>query len=214
MIKVQLTGASKRAFEKEFKAWQKLTKSNIDDSIRYTAQSVAFELMKKTRPFGSSASVGKKFQTNIAAQVVKGVARSSASTAVQAHKSSRKNGSVPGKLKFVKGTPMRPEADLENLIKRRQHNAGMIKAAWIVAMKSIKGKLDSFRLPNWIKRHINKTGIGKSSESGRGDRLTISITNNIDYVTDKLVSVNQSVTSGYRKAFGRIKKIVEKNSRI
>ena len=207
--------ASLSKFRSDLKKWVKAERKTEAEAIKLLAQSVGFELMRKSYPLGTTAASGKKFMGNIGNQIFKGAMRRTGSTLKEAHLSARDGrGRVPGKLYFKKGGHYNIKTTDETYFNAKKANAGMLKMGWLIAAEKVKGAFGKRKLPNWLSRHLGKSSLGTASVDLKGLRTTIYLTNNVTYVSEKNTKVANAIRDGYKNVLFKIKNDIEGTGRL
>lgn len=215
IIDVRLEPKSEKQFRRMLKDWTKAKGGDINTAIKDLAQSSAYGLMRKTVPFGSAQSQGNKFIQAIFWQVLTAGLRREGSLP-DAHASQRNTrGRVTGKRYYVKNNALTHHTDANTAyIKKKMANAGMLKAAWIVASEKIPGYKGKRKLPQWVKRHISKASYGSARTTGRGFSTDVDLTNELTYSNNKNTNINQGLREGYMGIIKQVKDRIEGTGRF
>lgn len=214
IIDVRLEPKSEKQFRRMLKDWTKAKGGDINTAVKDLAQSIGYGLMRKTVPFGARQSKGEAFMKSIEAQVFKGAMRVASNSVEASHKLARNaRGRVTGRTWFAKGHPDFRKGG-EEYAKRKAANAGLLKAAWIVAANKIPGYQGKRKLPEWVKRHIAKASYGSVRLSGRGYSTDVDLTNELSYSNNSNTNVNQGLREGYMGIIKQVKDRIEGTGRF
>lgn len=214
IIDVRLEPKSEKEFRRALEKWTKAKGGDIDTAVKDLAQSSGYGLMRKTVPYGATAASGKKFEKSIEAQVFKGAMRVASNSVAESHAKARNGrGRVTGRTWFAKGHPDFRKGG-EQYAKKKAANAGMLKAAWIVAAHKIKGYQGKRKLPMWVKRHISKANYGSVRLSGRGYSTDVDLTNELTYSNNRNTDINAGLREGYMGIIKQVKDRIEGTGRF
>lgn len=215
IIDLRIDPASERHFRRMMELYVRAKGTDINSAIKNLAQGIGFGLMRKTQPYGASAAAGKKFEKSIGIQVYKGAARVAAQNVPEAHRKSRNTrGRVLGKLYRVKGSPNYETKGGPEWEKKKKANAGMLKAAWVVAAEKIPGNFGKRKIPKYIKRHLNNRSFGTVSIRGRGLSTDVDLTNTLSYSSKKNTDVESGIKEGYKAVIFQVKNLIEGTGRL
>ncbi len=215
IIDLRIDPASERQFRRMMQLYVRAKGTDINSAVKNLAQGIGFGLMRKTQPYGASAATGKKFEKSIGIQVYKGAARTPGATVREAHTKSRNSrGRVLGKFYRVKGAPNFEAKGGPEWEKKKKANAGMLKAAWVVAAEKIPGNFGKRRIPKYISRHLNNKSYGMATIRGKGLSTDIDLTNTLNYSTNRNTDIDGGIKEGYKAVIFQVKNLIEGTGRL
>ena len=180
-MKISAQMLNEASFKKEIAKFEKMTGRGVDAGVKQIAESTGRSLASKIRPYGMSAKKGEEFEESIFQQIRHvaygvNVGAYPGSNIKDAHEAQRRRGRV--RIKEISGDKWLFKISPQEMIKyarRKQANAGMVKAGWIDATNKATGS-NLKRIPRWISRHLGK-GLGAGRMYKRGSNTFLDIEN-------------------------------------
>lgn len=207
------------SMKREIQRFEKLVGRGVGDGVKQIAESTGRALASKIRPYGMSAKKGQEFEDNIFEQIRHvaygvNVGAYSGDSMKAAHEAQRKRGRV--RIREISGDKWLAkirQGEMHAYAKRKQANAGMVKAGWIEAtQKATKDVMK--RIPLWIRRHVGR-GVGSGRMYKVGAKTYLDLQNKVPYASDAQSDweVESSLENGRKNALKFMMLQINKSTR-
>jgi len=150
MIQVRISPAQRRKLESDLKVFADKSKVAVAETVAIIGTSVAKELARKVQPYGLTKKSGDSFELSIQKQINKAARyatfKGTEGSIEQIHTQYRnQRGAVTVKppRQFQPARPTFKRDELDPYIDKKKANAGIAKAGWIAAGKSIGGSISA-----------------------------------------------------------------------